>query len=102
MCPFYDYLKGQKRVNLPGDEMIGISGDRGLPLMDALLELYQEQPEMLEGLIAVFPADDQELRLWEAHPLRPPYMRALKDISGFLEANGFKEASRFLMTGMDV
>lgn len=102
MCPFYDYLKGEKRVNSLGDEIIGISGDYGIPLVNALLELRREQPEMLEGLIAVFPADNQELRLWEAHLLRPPYMRALKDISGFLEANGFKEASQFLMTGMDV
>lgn len=57
MCPFYDYLKEQKRLNLRGAEIIGISGDRYLPLISALLELRQEQPEILDGMIAVFPAE---------------------------------------------
>jgi hypothetical protein len=102
MCPFYDYLKEQKRLNLHGDEIIGISGDRYLPLISALLELRQEQPEILDGMIEVLPADDQELQIWETRRFRPPYMRALKDIGSFLKANGYEDASRFLMTGVDI
>jgi len=40
--------------------------------------------------------NEQSLRLWEVRQFRPPYMKALNDISQFLQNNGYEDASKFL------
>ena len=42
--------------------MLRVTGDRGIPLMDALLALCATQPEMLDGLVEVIPTAGETLR----------------------------------------
>ena len=67
-----------------------------LPLMSALLELCVKQPKLLDRLVEVIPYDDEDLCISEVRLLRPPYLRALNDISQLLQNNGYEAASKFL------
>ncbi len=96
MEKFYDFLSGRDRIDQSGGAVLRITGDRSIPLMDALLELRTTQPEMLDGLVEVIPSDGETLRFAEIRQFRPPYMKALGDISQFLQSNGYEAASRFL------
>jgi len=95
MEKFYDFLNGSNRIEQSG-AVLRVTGDRQLPLMSALLGLVVEQPEMLQGLIEVIPSDGEQLHLFEMRQFRPPYMKALGDISQFLQDNGYEAASKFL------
>lgn len=50
--------------------VLQVTGDRNIPLMDALLELQMRQPEILSGLVEVIPQ--------------------------LLQNNGYEAASKFL------
>lgn len=76
--------------------ILRVTGDRDIPLMDALLELCRTQPETLEGLVEVIPEEGETLHFQEACQFRPPYLKALNDISQLLQDNGYKAASKFL------
>ena len=65
-------------------------------LMDALLALCATQPEMLDGLVEVIPTAGETLRFSEVRQFRPPYLKALGDISQFLQDSGYEAASKFL------
>lgn len=80
----------QKEGKLP---LLSVTGDRHHPLLAALLDL---EPEMLEGLIEVTPYDGGELSIGENRVLRPPYLRAVNNISQLLQDNGYEAASKFL------
>jgi len=95
MGKFYDFLCSRKRTDQSG-AILRVTGDRQLPIMDALLELHAKEPKMLDGLVEVIPADGEPLRFWEVRQFRPPYMKALDDISQFLQNNGYEDASKFL------
>ncbi len=95
MGKFYDFLRNEKRTNQSG-AVLRVTGDRQLPIMEALLELHTKEPEKLDGLVEVIPADGEPLRFWEVRQFRPPYMKALDDISQFLQNNGYEDASKFL------
>lgn len=82
--------------------ILRVTGDPDIPLVNALMELDHYQPEALKGLIDVFPIDGEELYISEINLLRPPYLRALRDITEFLRSNGYDEAARFLNTGFDL
>jgi len=101
MCKFYDFLRSRKRTD-PSGAILRITGDRRLPIMDALLELYVNEPEKLDGLIEVIPEDNAPLRILELRQFRPPYMKALDDISQFLQNNGYEDASKFLDCGLEL
>lgn len=92
----YEYMSRKGRVGQPGGALLRITGDRNIPLMNALLGLYVEHPEILAGLIEVITADGEELNILEVHQFRPPYLKALGDISQFLQDNGYEDASKFL------
>lgn len=79
-----------------GGAVLRVSGDRNTPLMAALLDLYSAQPEVLGGLLDVIPSDGEPLCFSEAHQFRPPYLKALNDISQLLQDNGYEAASKFL------
>ena len=79
-----------------GGAVLRVSGDRNTPLMAALLDLYSAQPEVLGGLIDVIPSDGEPLCFSEARQFRPPYLKALNDISQLLQDNGYEAASKFL------
>ena len=96
MDKFYDYLSSRDRIDQSGGAVLRVTGDRGIPLMDALLELCQVQPEMLDGLVEVIPSEGETLRFAEVRQFRPPYLKALGDISQFLQDNGYEAASKFL------
>lgn len=93
---FYEFMSARDRIDQSGGAVLRVTGDKQIPLMDALLELRSEQPEMLEGLVDVIPADGETLRFLEVRQFRPPYLKALGDISQFLQANGYQAASKFL------
>jgi len=76
--------------------LIRVTGDRREPLVCALLELLAVKPKVLHGLIEVVPADDAALSVEELHQLRPPYLKAVNDISQLLQNNGYEDASKFL------
>ena len=76
--------------------VLRVTGDRNIPLMAALLALYSEQPEILGGLLDVIPSDGEPLCFSEARQFRPPYLKALNDISQLLQDNGNEAASKFL------
>ena len=101
MGKFYDFLRDSNRIEQSG-AVLRVTGDRWLPLMDALLGLVVEQPEMLQGLVEVIPADGEQLHIFEMRQFRPPYMRALGDISQFLRDNGYAAASKFLDFGLEL
>ncbi len=96
MGKFYDFLSGRDRIEQSGGAVLRVTGDRSIPLMDTLLELRTARPETLEGLIEVIPSDGETLRFSEVRQFRPPYLKALNDISQFLQDNGYEAASKFL------
>lgn len=96
MDKFYDYLSSRDRIDQSGGAVLRVTGDRSIPLMDALLELCRVQPEMLDGLVEVIPSEGETLRFAEVRQFRPPYLKALGDISQFLQDNGYEAASKFL------
>lgn len=96
MGQFYDYLSDRDQIDQSGGAVLRVTGDRTIPLMDALLALQAAQPNMLEGLVDVIPSDGETLRFLEVRQFRPPYLKALNDISQFLQNNGFEAASKFL------
>lgn len=95
MEKFYDFLSNSHRIEQSG-AILRVTGDRRIPLMDALVGLNAAQPEMLAGLVEVIPTDGEQLRFFEVSQFRPPYMKALDDISQFLQDNGYEAASKFL------
>ncbi len=101
MGKFYDFLRSRKRTDQSG-AILRIIGDRRLPIMDALLELYVNEPEKLDGLIEVIPEDDAPLCILELRQFRPPYMKALDDISQFLQNSGYEDASKFLDCSLEL
>ena len=96
MGQFYDYLSGRDRIDQSGGAVLRVTGDRSIPLMDALLALRATQPEMLDGLVEVIPTAGETLRFSEVRQFRPPYLKALGDISQFLQDSGYEAASKFL------
>lgn len=96
MGQFYDFLCDRDRINQSGGAVLRVTGDRSIPLMDALLELHMAQPEILDGLVDVIPTDGETLRFAEVRQFRPPYLKALGDISQFLQNSGYEAASKFL------
>ena len=96
MDKFYDYLNDRDRIDQSGGAVLRVTGDRGIPLIDALLELCRAQPEMLDGLVEVIPSEGETLRFSEVRQFRPPYLKALGDIAQFLQDNGYEAASKFL------
>ena len=76
--------------------VLRVTGDRNIPLMAALLNLYVEQPEVLNGLVEVIPSDGYPLCFSEVRQFRPQYLKALNDISQLLQDNGYEAASKFL------
>ena len=96
MGQFYDYLSNRDRIDQSGGAVLRVTGDRSIPLMDALLALHTAQPEMLDGLVDVIPAAGETLRFSEVRQFRPPYLKALGDISQFLQDSGYEAASKFL------
>lgn len=76
--------------------VLRVTGDRNIPLMAALLDLYVEQPEVLNGLVEVIPSDGHPLCVSEERQFRPQYLKALNDISQLLQDNGYEAASKFL------
>lgn len=96
MGRFYEFMSARDRIDQSGGAVLRVTGDQQIPLIDALLELCSEQPETLEGLVDIIPADGETLRFLEVRQFRPPYLKALGDISQFLQANGYEDASKFL------
>jgi len=96
MKKFYDFLSERDCIDQSGGAVLRVTGDRGIPLMDALLELRTARPEMLEGLVEVIPSSGETLHFSEIRQFRPPYLKALNDISQFLQDNGYEAASKFL------
>ena len=47
MGQFYDYLSGRDRIDQSGGVVLRVTGDRSIPLMDALLNLRTAKPGML-------------------------------------------------------
>lgn len=82
--------------------VLRVTGDRNIPLMDALLELQMRQPEILGGLIEVIPEGGEKLQFSEVRQFRPPYLKALNDISQLLQNSGYEAASKFLDCGFDL
>ena len=96
MEKFYDFMCKKERIDQSGGAVLRVTGDRGIPLMDALLALCATQPEMLDGLVEVIPTAGETLRFSEVRQFRPPYLKALGDISQFLQDSGYEAASKFL------
>lgn len=96
MEKFYDFMCRKDHIDQSGGAVLRVTGDRGIPLMGALLELCRAQPEMLDGLVEVIPSEGETLRFAEVRQFRPPYLKALSDISQFLQDNGYEAASKFL------
>lgn len=80
----------------PDGAVLRVTGDRNIPLMAALLDLYVEQPEVLNGLVEVITFDGYPLCFSEVRQFRPQYLKALNDISQLLQDNGYEAASKFL------
>ena len=76
--------------------VLRVTGDRNIPLMAALLDLYVEQPEVLNGLVEVIPSDGYPLCFSKVRQFRPQYLKALNDISQLLQDSGYEAASKFL------
>ena len=55
--------------------VLQVTGDRNIPLMDALLELQMRQPEILSGLVEVIPADGEPLCFSEVRRFLPPCLK---------------------------
>lgn len=95
MEKFYEFMCRTDHAD-PSGAMLRVVGDRSIPLMDALLELSRTQPETLDGLVEVIPEEGETLRFLEVRQFRPPYLKALNDISQFLQDSGYEAASKFL------
>ncbi len=95
MGKFYDFLRSRNRTDQSG-AVLRVTGDRQFPVMEVLLDLHTREPEKLDGLVEVIPEDGEPLRFWEVRQFCPPYMKALNDISQFLQNNGYEAASKFL------
>lgn len=102
MGAYYDYLKSRDRIDRSGGAILRVTGDSSIPLMSALLDLQHEEPEKLDGLVDVISQEGEGLGLFEVRQFRPPYMKALGDISLFLWDNGYENASRFLSHGLEL
>lgn len=96
MEKFYDFMCRRDCIGQSGAAVLRVTGDRSIPLMDALLELRRAQPEALDGLVEVIPTDGEKLHFSEVCQFRPPYLKALGDISQFLQDSGYEAASKFL------
>ena len=81
--------------------ILRVMGDPDIPLVSVLMELVHYQPEALKGLIDILPTEGEDLCITEINQLRPPYLKALQDITEFLRSNGFVEAASFLDNGFD-
>lgn len=92
----YDSLNGRVRIDQSDGALLQVTGDRNIPVISALLDLHVQQPEMLKGLVEIIPLDGYPLQFSEVRQFRPPYMKALGDISQFLQENGYEAASKFL------
>lgn len=101
MGKFFDYLIDKDCGDPPNSALLLVMGDRNIPLMDALLQVCVEQPNILDGLLNVMPVDGEPLHFSELRLCRPPYLRALRDISQFLWDNGYEAASSFLTCGLN-
>ena len=93
MEKFYDYLSRRDRIDQSGGVVLRVTGDRSIPLMDALLNLRTAKPGMLDGLVEVIPSAGETLHFSEVCQFRPPYLKALGDISQFLQDSGYEAAS---------
>lgn len=96
MDKFYDYLNRRDRIDQSGGAVLRVTGDHNIPLMNALLSLRAAQPEMLDGLVEIVSTDGETLRFSEVRQFHPPYLKALGDISQFLQDSGYEAASKFL------
>lgn len=76
--------------------LIRVTGDRNEPFVSALLDLLAVDEKKLAGLIEVIPFDGYALSIQEVATYRPPYLKAIDDISQLLQNNGYEDASRFL------
>lgn len=94
MGQFYDFLASSGRIDQSA--VIQITGDSNIPLMSELCELCRTHPDTLAGLVEVIPTEGAMMHFAEVRRLRPPYLKALNDISQFLQNNGFAAASKFL------
>lgn len=50
MGEFYEFPRGEKRIR-QSDAVLRVTGDRNLPVMEALLDLYVKEPENWPGLL---------------------------------------------------
>lgn len=96
MGVLYDYLSGRNGVRPHDGVMVRVTGDRGTPLMDALLDLHVRQPKALEGLIEVIPADGELPHVRKMRRFQQCYRDVLDDLSQFLQDNGYEAASKYL------
>ena len=96
MEKFYDFMCRKDRIGQSGGAILRVTGDRSIPLMDALLNLRTAKPGMLDGLVEVIPSKGETLHFSEVRQFRPPYLKALDDIRQFLQDNGYEAASKFL------
>lgn len=83
-------------ISSDGLPLVRVEGDPNHPFMMALRDLCYTNKEALHGLIEVAPCDRCELSITEIKRLRPPYLRALNDISQLLQNHGYEDASKFL------
>ncbi len=95
MKKFYDFLRQENHI-VPSGAVLRVTGDQQLPIMEALLDLYTREPKKLDGLVEVIPSAGEPLCFQEVRQFRPQYMKALNDISQFLQNNGHEAASKFL------
>lgn len=79
MEKFYELMCRTDHVDQPG-AILRVTGDRNIPLMDALLELCRTQPETLEGLVEVIPEEGEILHVQEVCQFRP--LRSRQQILG--------------------
>ena len=76
--------------------LLRVTGDSRDPLMAALLNLLAVDEKKLAGLIEVIPFDGHGVSIQEVAQHRPPYRKAINDISQLLQNNGYEDASKFL------
>ena len=96
-------LSLEQQINREAEEkkqgppaLLRVTGDSRDPLVSALLDLLAVDEKKLAGLIEVIPFDGYALSIKEAAPHRPPYLKAINDISQLLQNNGYEDASKFL------
>ena len=96
MGVLYDYLSGRNGVRPHDGVMVRVTGDRGTPLMDALLDLHVRQPKTLEGLIEVIPTDGELPHIQKVRRFQQRRRDVLDDLSQFLQDKGYEAASKYL------